>query len=171
MEQCTAEEVARMLPLVSAQRRETALKYKHVFGQWASLKSWLMTGIKADWHFNEYGKPYVEGGPEFSISHCKEGIAIAVDTRPIGIDIEEIRAIKPELVKRTMNEAEQHAIMTAERPEVEFTKLWTKKEAYLKYLGTGIIDDLHHVLAHTKNVQFETIVKDNYVYTICYERH
>ena len=29
--------------------------------------------------YNEYGKPYIPGGPEFSISHCKHGIAVAVD--------------------------------------------------------------------------------------------
>ena len=42
MELCTPAEVARMLPLVSPQRREQALQYKHVFGQFACLKSWLM---------------------------------------------------------------------------------------------------------------------------------
>ena len=42
MDQCTEAEVQRMLPLVSAQRREQALKYKHTFGQFCCLKSWLM---------------------------------------------------------------------------------------------------------------------------------
>ena len=34
MEQCTAEEVARLLPLVSDQRREQALRFSHLFGQY-----------------------------------------------------------------------------------------------------------------------------------------
>ena len=42
MAQCTDEEVQRMLPLVSAQRREQALRYKHTFGRFCCLKSWLM---------------------------------------------------------------------------------------------------------------------------------
>ena len=42
MEECTEAEVQRLLPLVSAQRREQALKYKHTFGQFCCLKSWLM---------------------------------------------------------------------------------------------------------------------------------
>lgn len=160
----------RMLPLVSEQRRNEALKYKHLFGQWACLKSWLMLaglGVKGEWQFNEYGKPYVEGGPEFSLSHCKFGIAVAVDDKPIGIDIESIRDIKPELVERTMNEAEQALIGT---DPVEFTKLWTQKEAYLKYLGTGIIDNLKHALDNTGKAHFETTIKKNYIYTICYEK-
>ena len=158
-----------MLPLVSAQRRETALKYKHVFGQWASLKSWLMLadlGVTGEWKYNEYGKPYVEGGPEFSISHCKHGIAVAVDSRPIGIDIEHIRNVAPELVERTMNEAEREVVES----NVMFTKLWTMKEAYLKYVGTGIINDLKHVLDNTGKARFETTIKTNYIYTICHEK-
>lgn len=176
MSLCTAEEVQKMLPLVSAQRRENALKYKHVFGQWAALKSWMMWESLVDgprsleWKFNEYGKPYIGGGPEFSISHCKEGIAVAVDDKPIGIDIESIRKADEALIQRTMNIAEQQEIAAAEKPEVAFTALWTRKEAYLKYLGTGIIDDLHHVLEHAENVQFETVIKEKYVYTICYEK-
>ena len=125
-------------------------------------------GVTGEWKFNEYGKPFVEGGQEFSLSHCKFGIAVAVDNKPIGIDIESIRDLRPELVERTMNEAEQAQIGES---AVEFTKLWTKKEAYLKYLGTGIIDDLRHVLDNTGNAQFETTIRTNYIYTICYEKN
>ena len=88
-----------MLPLVSAQRREQALRYKHTFGQYCCLKSWLMLYKLVDiseyrdteWQYNEHGKPYWENGPYFSISHCKQGIAVAIDDQPIGIDIETIR--------------------------------------------------------------------------------
>ena len=187
MSQCTEAEVRRMLPLVSEQRRETALKYKHLFGQWASLKSWLMwkslvvghwslvDGQRSlEWKYNEYGKPYMEGGLEFSLSHCKYGIAVAVDDKPIGIDIESIREFRPELVERTMNAFEQSAISNQQSEverAVEFTRLWTQKEAYLKYLGTGITDDLRHVLDNTGNAQFETTIKTNYIYTICHEKN
>ena len=42
MTQVTESEVQRMLPLVDEQRRDEALHYKHLFGQFACLKSWLM---------------------------------------------------------------------------------------------------------------------------------
>ena len=42
MEECTAEEVQRLLPLVAPFRREQALKYKHTFGQFCCLKAWEM---------------------------------------------------------------------------------------------------------------------------------
>ena len=42
MTQVCEAEVQRMLPLVNEQRRSEALRYKHLFGQFACLKSWLM---------------------------------------------------------------------------------------------------------------------------------
>ena len=42
MSQATEAEVQRMLPLVDEQRRTEALRYRHLFGQFACLKSWLM---------------------------------------------------------------------------------------------------------------------------------
>ena len=38
MTQCSEQEVARLLPLVSDQRREQALRYKHTFGQYCCLQ-------------------------------------------------------------------------------------------------------------------------------------
>ena len=38
MTQVTEAEVRRMLPLVNIQRRDEALRYKHLFGQFCCLK-------------------------------------------------------------------------------------------------------------------------------------
>ena len=81
---CTDAEVRRMLPLVSPQRREYALRFKHVFGQFAALKSYLMLCdlLHADslppFVYNDYGKPLLPDGPFFSISHTKDAVAVAV---------------------------------------------------------------------------------------------
>ena len=139
-----------MLPLVSAQRREQALRYKHTFGRFCCLKSWLMLqeliGPFADWQYNEHGKPFIEGGPFFSISHCKQAILVAISDREIGVDVESIRRADDSLVRRTMNEAEQARIASAPDPQRAFIALWTRKEAVVKMRGTGILDDLHRVL-------------------------
>ena len=165
MTQCSEQEVARLLLLVSAQRREQALRYKHTFGQYCCLQSYkMLCELLAEWSrvhqlpinqqpiflYNDYGAPYIEGGPYFSISHCKRGIAVAVSENPIGIDIEAIRTFSPDLMRKTMNEDEQLRITSSAIPEVEFIRFWTQKEALLKLQGTGIISDLHHVLAHVQ---------------------
>ena len=183
MTQCSEQEVARLLPLVSAQRREQALRYKHTFGQYCCLQSYkMLCELLAEWSrvhqlpinqqpiflYNDYGAPYIEGGPYFSISHCKRGIAVAVSENPIGIDIEAIRTFKPELMRKTMNEDEQLRITSSAIPEVEFIRFWTQKEALLKLQGTGIISDLHHVLTHVQDVFWTEIspLEKGYICTI-----
>ena len=183
MTQCSEQEVARLLPLVSAQRREQALGYKHTFGQYCCLQSYkMLCDLLAEWGrahqlpinqqpiflYNDYGAPYIEGGPHFSISHCKRGIAVAVSENPIGIDIEAIRTFSPELMRKTMNEDEQLRITSSAIPEVEFIRFWTQKEALLKLQGTGIISDLHHVLTHAQDVSWTEIspLDKGYICTI-----
>lgn len=188
----SSEAVQEMLPRVSEQRRAQALQYKHAFGQYACLKSYLMlqdllrahNGIEGDllFAYNEYGKPELdinamnrvgtESQPYFSISHCKQAIAVAVADTPVGIDIETLRHPSCSLIEKTMNEQEQKQIAAAESPDEMFTALWTRKEAVLKCKGTGIIDDLHSVLTPSnmgKDYQIET-VNDHQIYSICIEK-
>ena len=172
MDQCSEQEVARLLPLVSNQRREQALRYQHTFGQFCCLKSYIMLcDLLAEWGrvhqlpineqptflYNNYGAPYIEGGPYFSISHCKTGIAVAISESPIGIDIEAIRTFKPELMRKTMNLTEQQHIISSTNPDLEFIRLWTQKEAYLKLKGTGIISNLHNTLDHNPEITWKEI--------------
>ena len=197
MTQCNEQEIARLLPLVSDQRREQALGYKHLFGQFCCLKSYELlmqllafsgsqtpdarfstpdTGRRKPdagfplFLYNEHGAPRLEQGPYFSISHCKHGIAVAIGEKPIGIDIEHIRAAKPELVERTMNELEQNEIWAATSPDIAFTRLWTQKEAVLKMQGTGIlsIDGMKNTLVTLEHVDLQTKVHidKQYAYTL-----
>jgi len=214
MTQCSELEVARLLPLVSAQRREQALRYTHTFGQYCCLKSYeMLLHLLASYlspltinlspvsrlresHsplgrpiaasprpialerrplntpsflYNEHGAPYLEDGPFFSISHCKQGIAVAVSDLPIGIDIEGLRRVDEALVRKTMNLEEQSQITMSQNPEVEFIRLWTRKEAYVKMLGTGIISDMHTILQDANALEWQEIadLDRGYICTIC----
>ncbi|MBR5854268.1 MAG: 4'-phosphopantetheinyl transferase superfamily protein [Paludibacteraceae bacterium] len=181
MTQCTEQEVARLLPLVSDQRREQALAYKHLFGQFCCLKSYemlqqLLASTPYTLHhtptflYNANGAPRLEHGPCFSISHCKNAIAVAISETPIGIDIEHLRTAKPELVARTMNEHEQLLIQQAKDPDWAFTQLWTQKEAVLKMQGTGItsIEGIKNTLVALENIDLQTKVNidKQYAYTL-----
>lgn len=181
MTQCSEQEVARLLAIVSPQRREQALAYKHLLGQYCCLKSYemlmdLLTSTTYTihstplFHYNEYGQPRLECGPYFSISHCKKGIAVAVSEQPIGIDIETIRDVQPGLIAKTMNDAEQTEIAAAANQNLAFTRFWTQKEAYLKMIGTGIISDLKTTLVDLTKVAFQTIedVDKGYVISLAH---
>ena len=170
-----------MLPLVSEQRRQQVLRYKHTFGQYCCLKSWLMLeeGMKtfnfqlSTFNYEKNGKPYVENGPYFSISHCKTAIAVAIDNRPIGIDIESIRHADDELIARTMNEEEQSQITNHKSPIESaraFTRLWTQKEAIVKLQGTGIesFEQLQSIRTQNTEYRIQTFENENYIYSIAY---
>ena len=155
---CTDAEVERMLPLVPEPRRSTALSFKHTFGRFACLKSYLMLSELLHEEFGldefsmetgEHGKPFLTGHPEiyFNISHCRKAIAVVVGDQPVGIDVEAFRKYSEGLLDKTMNEAEKADILSSEVPEEKFASYWTCKEAVFKMQGTGITDNLHHILS------------------------
>lgn len=180
MTHVTEVDVQQMLPLVSNQRREEALRYKHLFGQFTCLKSWLMLqellkplGIDdLTFSFNEHGKPFLEKHPHvhFNLSHCKNGIAVAVDNVPIGIDIESFRHFDEALIRKTMNDSEIVLINATSAPAETFIALWTKKEAVLKLRGTGISTDLHQVL-DGKGYRLETHINKvkQYAWSVAFQ--
>ncbi len=92
-----------------------------------------------------HGKPYVLNLPaHFNISHSGDYTAVAISDRPIGIDIEVIKDFSAILAKKLFNEDELKYISGASTTrkkslmQKSFFEIWTAKEAYLKYLGTGI---------------------------------
>ena len=164
---------------ISEQRRQQALKFRHEQGRRNSVLAYLLLkqalregyGITANplFEYGEHGKPAIIGHPEihFSLSHCRDAVACAVGSRPVGIDVESIREYKEPLARYTMNDDELGQIVAAPRPDVAFIRLWTMKEAALKQIGTGISNDLKTVLTDHADLKFTTHVRPQYVYTVC----
>lgn len=164
---------------ISEQRRQQALKFRHEQGRRTSVLAYLLLkqalregyGITANplFEYGEHGKPAIIGHPEihFSLSHCRDAVACAVGSRPVGIDVESIREYKEPLARYTMNDDELRQIVAAPRPEVAFIRLWTMKEAALKQIGTGISNELKTVLTDHADLKFTTHVRPQYVYTVC----
>ena len=80
------------------------------------------------------GKPLLPGRREFSISHSGTLAVIALADVPVGADIQQVRPV-PDAVPRRVLSPE-------ERENGDFFALWTRKEAVLKCLGTGLDRDL-----------------------------
>jgi 4'-phosphopantetheinyl transferase len=90
------------------------------------------------------GKPRLVGGDvRFNLAHSGNLALVAV-TRgcEIGVDVELVRPIDHahEIAARNFHAAEQAAIRVATAAELPaiFMRLWTRKEAVLKALGTGL---------------------------------
>lgn len=167
MSLCTDAQVERMIPLVPEPRRSQALAFKHTFGRFACLKSYLMLAELLQHEFGletfcievgEHGKPYLAGHQEicFNISHCQNAIAVAVSDRPVGVDVESFRHFNDALVDKTMNGSERAEIMASIEPKETFAAYWTRKEAVFKLIGTGITDNLHGIL--TEKTMTDTVI-------------
>ena len=93
--------------------------------------------------YNEYGKPYLEGGELFfNLSHSGEYTACAISDKEIGIDIQKI-CMKEYAMRRICTPEEQAQIKTAE----DFTRIWVIKESYAKAKGIGISLGLQNINA------------------------
>ncbi|MFD7441335.1 4'-phosphopantetheinyl transferase family protein [Streptomyces sp. NPDC059909] len=95
-----------------------------------------------------HGRPVVADAPfplHFSLSHSHGLVLIAVATHPVGVDVEQLPSAETvDLCTPSLHPAEQKELAllpTGERRRA-FTRLWTRKEAYLKAIGTGLSRDL-----------------------------
>lgn len=86
--------------------------------------------------YQEKGKPFLKNQKDFyfSISHTDGAVTVAVSGTEVGVDTEKIKPVNLNIAKK-FTPFEQKAV--GSDPEV-FFEVWTKKEAYLKYLGTGL---------------------------------
>lgn len=166
------------LPLLSAQRRQQAMCFRHELGRKTCAAAYLLLrqALRQEYgileppvfSYGEHGKPVLAARPDihFNLSHCREAVLCAVDSQPVGVDIESIREYRPALVSYTMNDREQRMIAEAERPDVAFTCLWTRKEAVLKLRGCGINNQLKDVLQGGEHIETVVNRERGYVYSI-----
>lgn len=87
------------------------------------------------------GKPYFPGFPNhhFNLSHSEPFALCALDTSPVGADIQRIRCdLRPGLPRRVCAPEELVWLDGQNDRWRAFALLWALKEARLKYTGTGL---------------------------------
>ncbi len=94
----------------------------------------------------ENGKPYIEGFDHFSISHSGKAWAVLFNETECGLDIQyERKADVLSIARRWYNPIDEKAVREAmETSETEgqkeFFRLWTRREALIKALGSSVAD-------------------------------
>lgn len=90
----------------------------------------------------EHGKPYFANRLiEFNISHSKDMLYLMLSPKPIGIDVEEVKARRSfaALKAKILNPEEIEFLKQAPAGELScFFWLWTIKEALVKLTGRGL---------------------------------
>ncbi len=87
-----------------------------------------------------FGKPYIDDGPHFNLSHSDHHAMLAIACFPVGVDIEMIRPVAVDVASIAFSSAE---LAQWDRfPKIErdaaFYRGWTRKEAIIKACGASI---------------------------------
>ena len=165
------------MTLLSEQRREQVQKYKHDGPRRQSIAAYLLLrkalketyGIEDApvFEYEEGGKPRIARHHDihFNMSHCRKAVACVVADAPVGIDVEETTRYNDGVARYTLSDKEYERVMNSAEPAIEFTKLWTMKEALLKYTGEGLRRDIKTVLSlpPANEVDFHVEIHEGYI--------
>jgi 4'-phosphopantetheinyl transferase len=103
--------------------------------------------------YGEFGKPSLRRGPgverlDFNLSHAGDiALCATAEGCPVGIDVEEVRADVEvdRIAEQFFSPDERRAVADARDPADTFTRIWVRKEAYLKGIGRGLGVDLTRI--------------------------
>ena len=152
-------DLAPFLPYASAERRESVARFRHVsdknrslwaelFVRWRLAEAAGVSASEVEIAHDEKGKPYWKGGAlSVSLSHSGGYVAVAVGRGDVGVDVERRRKPASAVAKRWFRPEENALLESLSEPERArlFFRLWTMKEAALKYLGEGLSGGLENV--------------------------
>lgn len=126
----------------------------------------------------ENGKPFLKGGEMFfNISHCAEGVAAALDTAPVGIDVQEIGGFNDKVAKRFFDESENKKINASPDKAKAFTRIWTLKESAIKCEGKSLADLGEFYFGDYENFfekyekKFSCLSEKNVLISVCGDRY
>ncbi len=135
-------------PVLSADEHARASRYARGDDgrRWAAARAALrvLIGERSGLHPREvafthgpHGKPHVEDGPCFNLSHAG-GIALVAlaGVREVGIDIERTDR-RSHAIRRALTEHEREAL-GAHPTHLDLMRVWCRKEALAKATGGGL---------------------------------
>jgi 4'-phosphopantetheinyl transferase len=179
-----------LIQFVSSERRERMKRYRLVEDKKNCLYSELMLRYhllhKAD--INEKsiiiqqtkeGKPYIYNYPlHFNITHTKGGVLCVVSKDMVGIDIERVFSAPTNIMRMCFSKEEINEVnkLQGEESDKLFYYIWTRKEAYCKWNGLGITQDLKNIITlhNSENKLFDTWYQKGYCISTCsmdHEKH
>lgn len=121
----------------------------------------LRCGISELFGIEDYNISYTKNGKpqlsfcHFSLAHSKDTAVCVISNEPVGVDIEFLRLVKRRESYRFFTPNECRYVNDAQGDiSKKFFEIWTKKEAYVKLLGTKLIDSADVDVTEISNVDF-----------------
>ena len=119
------------------------------------------------------GKPYVENGPYFSVSHTANKLFVVFSAQNVGLDAELLsRKVNYKLIVKKFPLFEQEEISC----DKDFLYHWVAMESAVKYLGGTISHDLKDLAFKERKlfyksvempVKIQFITWENYLLAVC----
>jgi 4'-phosphopantetheinyl transferase len=150
----TQDFFSRMISLVSPEKRSRIMRFRFFRDAQNSLLADLLVRIEIMKKINcsnselsfssqTYGKPFLLNDPaiQYNTSHSGKYIAVAMDSQPVGIDIEIVKPVSLKVAKRFFTSEENNFIFSHEdeyKRLIAFFEIWTKKESWIKRDGKGL---------------------------------
>ncbi|EJP25375.1 4'-phosphopantetheinyl transferase domain protein [Peptostreptococcaceae bacterium AS15] len=123
---------------------------------------------KIDIQRTKNGKPYIKDIKlSFSVSHSADAIIaiVGLGYDSVGIDMEVIQnKDRGKIIKRFFQKEEIEFINCSEDKNLEFYKIWTKKEAYIK---KNALNMTYISKINILKEEIDTFIIDNMVVSVC----
>lgn len=121
---------------------------------------------------DKYGNPSLQGFPKFqyNVSHTKNAIVVGFSNYPLGVDIEKILKSEQLVAERSFCPNEIRYMQShPDKQDNLFYKIWTQKEAYLKYIGKGITVPMKSIDVTSNELikLLKTVEIEDYILTLC----
>lgn len=90
--------------------------------------------------YAEHGKPYLVNHPSihFNLSHSGTLAVCAVADVPVGVDVEVVHDHGEDVARYCYQPQELSWLSQTPNRALAFTRLWVRKESYIKLTGTGL---------------------------------
>ena len=98
--------------------------------------------------FTKAGKPLWNGNLELSISHSGKLSVLLLaekDQECSGVDVEFISPLDVKPFLKYLHDEELKLILTNDEPGTALILIWTRKEALLKAIGSGLTDTMNQI--------------------------
>ncbi len=106
--------------------------------------------------YTKNNKPYLKSvdGVFFSNSHTKNAIVCGISLESIGVDIEQIKDVSLNLVKKVCVDLEYLKYLSSNNKNEAFFNFWTKKESFCKLNDRSIFLSFSKINSQTLNNSF-----------------